>query len=135
MAGVLAIVIGLPAAAAELIMIHAPNCEWCERWDEEIGPIYPLTAESKRAPLRRIDFDTLADSGLNFARPVIYTPTFILMDQAREVGRITGYPGEEFFWSLLGELMTTLPAPPPHACRQGGNTDGGPAKTAGRPIC
>ena len=29
----------------------------------------------------------------------------MLLDDGREVGRIEGYPGEDFFWFLLGELI------------------------------
>ena len=36
--------------AAELLMFEEKWCSWCERWNAEIGPIYPKTAESRRAP-------------------------------------------------------------------------------------
>ena len=42
-------------AAAQLIMVEETYCEWCERWNEEIGVIYDKTPEGKRAPLRRVD--------------------------------------------------------------------------------
>jgi len=38
-------------------------------------------------------------------RSVHFTPTFILVDDGREVGRIEGYPGEDFFWGLLGMMF------------------------------
>ncbi len=38
-----------------LVMFEQQNCEWCAAWFSEIGPIYPLTAEGKRAPIRRVD--------------------------------------------------------------------------------
>ena len=41
-------------------------------------------------------------------RAILYTPTFVLMDQGAEVGRITGYAGEEFFWGLLGVELKKL---------------------------
>lgn len=41
-----------------------------------------------------------------------YTPTFVLIDGGREVGRIEGYPGEAFFWGLLEKLARDLPAEP-----------------------
>ena len=40
----------------------------------------------------------------------MYTPTLVLMDGGREVGRIVGYPGADLFWGLLGELFQRLPA-------------------------
>lgn len=41
---------------------------------------------------------------------ILYTPTFVLMDGGREVGRIVGYPGEDLFWGLFGALLAQLPA-------------------------
>ncbi|MBL3206218.1 thioredoxin family protein, partial [Klebsiella pneumoniae] len=38
-----------------------------------------------------------------------YTPTFILVDGGREIGRIEGYPGADFFWGLLERLAQRLP--------------------------
>ena len=37
-------------------------------------------------------------------RPV-FTPTFILVADGREAGRIEGYPGEDFFWGLLAKML------------------------------
>jgi hypothetical protein len=33
------------------------------------------------------------------------TPTFALLEDGTEVGRTEGYPGEGFFWTLLGEMI------------------------------
>ena len=38
-------------------------------------------------------------------KPVIYTPTFILVRGDHEIGRISGYPGESYYWEELGELL------------------------------
>ena len=38
------------------------------------------------------------------------TPLFVLVDRGHEIGRIRGYPGEDFFWGLLGALMKKLDA-------------------------
>ena len=98
----------LPARAAELVMFEQQACEWCEAWHAEIGPIYPKTAEGKRARLRRVDiFDPLPDD-LRHIPPGRFTPTFVLVDNDREIGRIRGYPGEDFFWGLLAEMFGRL---------------------------
>ena len=39
------------AKASELVMVEELGCPWCESWDEEIGGIYPKTAEARIAPL------------------------------------------------------------------------------------
>jgi hypothetical protein len=100
------------AQAAELVMFEAQGCSWCEIWDAEIGAVYHKTEEGRAAPLRRVDIDEPRPPGLEALRGVVYTPTFVLLDADREVGRILGYPGEGHFWSLLGELIARLPARP-----------------------
>ncbi|MEO1490630.1 MAG: hypothetical protein AAFV19_00570 [Pseudomonadota bacterium] len=100
----------LPVRAAELLMFEEEWCHWCERWNDEIGVIYHKTDEGKRAPLTRVDIHgTFPDVDLAL-RPQ-YTPTFVLIENGREIGRIEGYPGEDFFWGLLGRLLEKLPAP------------------------
>lgn len=95
--------------AAELIMVEQRGCEWCEVWDEEIGQTYHQTAEGKIAPLRRINIHDDLPEDLSFIRGLVYTPTFVLVHDGSEVGRILGYPGEDFFWGLLEQLFEKLP--------------------------
>ena len=97
-------------AAAELIMVEEAGCPWCRQWNQEVGVIYDKTEEGRAAPLRRIDIHKAVPAGLRFASPPVYTPTFILVDRGEEVGRIEGYPGEDFFWGLLQNLLEKLPA-------------------------
>lgn len=97
------------ASAAELIMFDERGCIWCERFEREVGPIYPKTEEGRRAPLRRIDISLARQSGLKLASAVRATPTFVLVEGGIEVGRLTGYPGQDFFWGLVDELLAKLP--------------------------
>lgn len=85
-------------------MAEEDGCVWCARWNEEIAHIYPKTAEGRIAPLKRYDVHGPDPEDVDFARSVNFTPTFILVQDGAEVGRIEGYPGEDFFWSLL-EMM------------------------------
>jgi hypothetical protein len=103
-ATLLASTVAPPLWAAELFMVETPGCHYCIQWKEEIGPIYPKTAAGKFAPLQQIDIDDPLPDGLSFARKVVYTPTFVLVEEDQEIGRIEGYPGEDFFWGLL-EMM------------------------------
>jgi len=96
------------AEAAELIMVEQPGCAWCARWNDEIGVAYPKTAEGKTAPLRRVDItDGWPDDLAGIQRERL-TPTFILVDDGKEVARLRGYPGEHFFWPLLNEMLGKL---------------------------
>lgn len=98
------------AAAAEssplrLVMFEQPGCHWCARWHAEIGPAYPKTPEAERAPLTVLQFHEDVPEDITLIRPPRFTPTFVLLRNNAEVGRIEGYPGEDFFWALLGELL------------------------------
>jgi hypothetical protein len=98
------------AQAAELIMLERPGCSWCLRWNREIAPVYPKTAEGRQAPLRRVDVTEPWPADLAGVDGDLYTPTFIVVDNGTEIARLRGYPGEDFFWPLLGEMLGKLPA-------------------------
>jgi thioredoxin-related protein len=98
----------LSARAAELVMFEKAGCSWCETFDREIGPVYPKTAEGKRAPLRRVDIGAALPPDLAFIQVERLTPLFVLVDNGREIGRIRGYGGEEAFWMQLFMLMEKL---------------------------
>lgn len=108
--GIWLLALTLPTAkSAELVMFEAPFCEWCEIWDDEVGVVYAKTSEGRLAPLRRVAVHDPRPSDLIPIAGVRYSPTFVLLDQGREVGRIVGYPGEDHFWGLLQVLLDKLP--------------------------
>ena len=100
------------AGAAELVMFRRDGCPWCALWDREIGPIYAKTDVGRRVPLRMVDLDRGRTGGLRIRSPIHYTPTFVLVENGEEVGRIEGYPGDAFFWGLLERMVEKLPARP-----------------------
>lgn len=95
-----------PALATDwqLVMVEQAGCAYCARWHAEVGPEYPLTPEGRFAPLRPVTLRDLP-ADLSFATRPVYTPTFVLMADGVEVGRLEGYPGEDFFWGLIGRLL------------------------------
>lgn len=109
----------LPALAVELIMVEQPGCAYCRQWNAEVSPEYPKTAEGKVAPLVRVQKSEIDDSGYDFARPVNFTPTFVLFDENKELARIEGYPGEDFFWGLLGMMLKAQVGWEPNATTDG----------------
>lgn len=102
-----ALLAGLPLAAAwsaELILVRQDGCHWCAEWEAEIGLAYPQTEEGARAPLRRVNLRDLPEDVEFKSRPV-FTPTFVLVHEGQELGRIEGYPGPDFFWPMLESLL------------------------------
>ena len=96
------------AAEVEMLMLEQPGCVWCARFNKEIAPAWPNTDEGRRAPLRRIDITQPWPDDLKGIATERFTPTFVLVQNGKEIGRIRGYPGDQFFWYLAGELIGKL---------------------------
>ncbi len=102
--------LALPAfAQTRLMMVEEHGCPWCERWNADVGDIYYLTDEGLAAPLWRHDISDDLPEGVVLSNSPQFTPTFILLVDGIEVNRIEGYPGEGFFWGLLGMMLADLP--------------------------
>ncbi len=89
----------------QLLMITSSSCPWCEAFEEEVGSIYGQTEEAAFLPLRRHDFFDLMPNDLEQITPATMTPTFIILSDGIEIGRIVGYPGAELFWWRLSEFI------------------------------
>ncbi|SOC00443.1 hypothetical protein SAMN05877809_102617 [Rhodobacter sp. JA431] len=103
--------LAVSAGELRLLMVEQPGCAYCARWEEEIGPKYALTAEGQAAPITRVQLRAPLPEGLTTASPASFTPTFILLDDGTETGRIEGYPGEDFFWPMLSALIAQAQSP------------------------
>ena len=88
----------------QLVMITSSHCPWCEAFEDDVGKGYDLTEEALVYPLRRHDFYKAMPDDLAHLTPATMTPTFIVMRNGAEVGRITGYPGAELFWWRISEF-------------------------------
>ncbi len=87
-----------------LIMVTSPSCPWCDAFEEDVGHIYGKTPESAQFPLHRIDYFTKFTAPLAHIKAASVTPTFIVIKDHQEIGRIEGYPGDEMFWWRFSEF-------------------------------
>jgi len=101
----------LPVMAGEvkLLMFEEDGCYWCAKWNAELSEIYPKTPEGRAAPLVRLNVKDPIPNAITLKTRPVYTPTFVVIDDGLEVGRIEGYPGQDFFWGLLGRILQPLP--------------------------
>lgn len=101
----LALLLLTPAAAKAdgltLMMVDLEGCPFCLMWEREIEHIYPQTAEGRCAPLMKVDLHDPLPADIALQTPVHVTPTFVMLRDGREVARIEGYSGEDFFWFQL----------------------------------
>ncbi|WP_037300388.1 hypothetical protein [Rubritepida flocculans] len=101
---------GARAAAASFVMLERHDCAWCRRWLREVGEsAWNLSDLGRRAPLRRVDVARGLPPDLGFIANWRFTPTFVLVAQGREIGRIIGYQADLFFWQQAEALFARLP--------------------------
>jgi hypothetical protein len=98
---------------AVLVMLERHDCAWCRRWHREVGQAsWDRSDLGRRAPLRRVDVAGGLPEDLGFLRNWRFTPTFVLVQDGAELGRIIGYQADLFFWQqaevLLGRLSSTV---------------------------
>ncbi len=96
-------------AEVRLLMVEQDGCFYCAKWNAEIGGIYHKTSQGRIAPLQRTDLHKPLPAGITLEQPAVYTPTFVLLNDGTEIGRIEGYPGDDFFWFLVDKLIVKLP--------------------------
>lgn len=95
------------AGDLRLVMVEQSGCAHCAQWNRDIAPIWPKTDEGRDAPLRRVDLHTPLPDDLTLNAKIVFTPTFVLTDNGTEVARLEGYPGEDFFWPIIGGMIKT----------------------------
>ena len=89
----------MPAA---LLMVDDAGCVYCRKWDREVAPGYSNSEEGQVAPLVR---RPIRSADVARYPGIRYTPTFVLLVEGREIGRIVGYPGPDLFWGEFNALF------------------------------
>jgi hypothetical protein len=85
-----------------LIMVDDPGCIYCAKWEREVEGGYRKSDEGAFAPLEKRRKGHADLAGLI---SLIYTPTFVLLRDGAEVGRIVGYAGSNWFWGEIEGLF------------------------------
>lgn len=103
------------ASGFRLLMIEQAGCYYCRVFNRDVAPVYESSTEGLAAPLLRADLRGALPDGVTLSSLPFVTPTFILLDpNGVEVERLTGYPGDDFFWPYIGDMLVqagALPAP------------------------
>lgn len=100
----------MPVQAAELLMFEQKACPFCAEFNREIAPDYPRSRAGGIAPLRHVDIYESRTGGIAGLDPAVFTPTFVLVENGNEVGRMMGYPGRRYFYPEIQALLDKLPA-------------------------
>lgn len=93
--------------AAELLMFEHVGCVACKRFKAETLPDYQKSKFAKDMPIRSIvanDPDPYKGLTDIKAAPFYYSPTFILVQDGKELVRIRGYAGKKGFMNQMANI-------------------------------
>ncbi|WBU59768.1 thioredoxin family protein [Paracoccus albus] len=93
------------ASNLQLLVAHDTSCGDFARWQSEIGPGYAESNVGRAAPLLSVNIQGPWPNGLALASAPRQTPTFILLRNGQEIGRIEGYGDANRFLAQLNSLM------------------------------
>lgn len=100
----------LPASENfELVVMEAPGCTYCTLFRRDVLPSYEASPRAKDMPIRFVDVNDEAAEALGLETPVDIVPTFLVLKNNKEVGRIPGYTGPEYFFHTINYLLTSAP--------------------------
>jgi hypothetical protein len=89
-----------------LLMIEQVGCYVCAAFNRDVAPAYEASPEAQLAPLIRADLRGPLPEGVTLTSRPFVTPTFILIGpDGVEVDRLTGFPGQDFFWPYVDEMI------------------------------
>jgi hypothetical protein len=89
-----------------LLMIEQAGCAYCVAFNRDIAPIYAKPPQGAAAPLFHADLRKDMPDGITLASRPFVTPTFILIGpDGTEISRMTGFPGEDFFWPYIAQMI------------------------------
>ena len=93
-----------PAAAdSRLIMVTSDYCPSCQAWELDVGKVYDKSPYATTLPLTRVEIGSKMPGGATLQKPVVGTPTFLIIHEGQEIGRQNGYIDAEMFWWWLSE--------------------------------
>ena len=91
------------AADSQLIMVTSDYCPYCQAWELDVGEIYGESPYAPSLPLTRVEIGDKIPDGVTLQKPVVGTPTFLIIHKGQEIDRQNGYIDAEMFWWWLSE--------------------------------
>ena len=94
------------AAAAGLIMVTSEHCPYCQAWERDVGVAYDRSPYAAKLPLTRVGIGSEMPENVAIKKPIVGTPTFLIILNGQEVDRQRGYvDAEMFFWWLSEHVV------------------------------
>ena len=93
------------AAGERLIMVTSQHCPYCRAWERDVGAVFYKSPYAAKLPLTRVEIGSKIPKNILLKKPIIGTPTFLIIRNGQEIDRQRGYVDEEIFYWWLSEHM------------------------------
>lgn len=93
----------------ELVVMEADGCIYCRLFRRDVLPAFEASEQGRQMTVRFLDINNLESSKLELQSAVDIVPTFVVVRQGKEIGRIPGYVGPENFFHSIDYLLAAAP--------------------------
>lgn len=97
------------AGNLQLVVMEAAGCIYCTIFRRDVLPSYEVSERGKELPVRFVDVNDVETAGIKLQSPIDILPTFVVVKDNRELGRIPGYMGPEDFFHSINYLLSSAP--------------------------
>jgi thioredoxin-related protein len=91
----------------QLVVMEADGCIYCNIFRRDVLPSYEVSERGKDLPVRFIDVNDVKTTRIELQSPIDILPTFVIVKDNREIGRIPGYIGPEDFYHAINYLLSS----------------------------
>ena len=89
----------------ELIMFKTSICNHCAVFDHDVATLYNKHSLAKQAPLVNVNLDDAGTGKYHLTRPLEVVPTFVIMKNGKEVGRLSGMIDKFMFLAFVRDKI------------------------------
>ena len=91
----------------QLVVMEADGCIYCNIFRRDVLPSYETSERGKDMPVRFVDVNDVPKTGIELQSSIDILPTFVVVKDNREIGRIPGYMGREDFFHSINYLLSS----------------------------
>jgi thioredoxin-related protein len=120
---ILGITVGLPSTQAardlwttaepkpnlEMVVLEVSGCIYCNVFRRQLLPTYKASKKAKKIPIRFVDVNDPAVAEIGLTQPVGIVPTFVILENNQEIGRIPGYMSRRDFFRAIDYIVSGRP--------------------------
>jgi thioredoxin-related protein len=91
----------------QLVVMEAEGCIYCTIFRRDVLPSFEMSERGKEMPVRFVDVNDIEQAGFVLRSPIDILPTFVVIKDNQELGRIPGYVGPEDFFHSINYLLSS----------------------------